>query len=337
MRMRAAIAGLAGLLIVLPVRADQDWDEREGRAVRSMYPAIQHLPDFPQIKETFEKGLSGDASVSAVLATLLKHANQDVATTAAQMLGRFPSAAASAALQESYNTEERLLVRVNALAGLARMKDPATAPLAVAALGGNDEAMQGAGLGALEALGDSAYSAAILLFYERHPDEISADGLEALGKLGDPPGSTSVRDKLVGVANNKGSNFALRYGAALGVSAMGMGNLVKPILDIEKTRDSQSNLILVRRAMARLAGKKGVTVNSQSVVDALLRDVEVRQRDKQDLWKRPLRAKFVSQNLFHVVSDGPDMTPDTQDDISTAEDLNAYLDRVFPDQFLSPQ
>lgn len=331
MNSRAAITGLAWILAVVPVRGDKDWDEREARAVRSGYLAIQHLPDFPQVKEAFEKGLSGDATVSAVLAALLRHPNEGVASTAAEMLGRFPSAAASTALKESYNTDERLFVRVNALAGLARMKDPATAPLSIAALEGDDEAMQGAGLGALEALGDSAYSAAMLQYYERHPDEVDDDALESLGKLGDPPGSTVVRDRLLAEVNNKRRKLDLRYGAALGLKAMGMAELARPVLDIKKALNTHSNLGVVKNAMGRLAVEKGVKITSQTAVDVLLRDVE---GEKQDLWNRPLRAGFVSENLFHVVSDGPDMTPATQDDLSTAEDVSAYLYRVFPDQFL---
>jgi hypothetical protein len=112
-----------------------------------------------------------------------------------------------------------------------------------------------------------------------------------------------VRNKLLSEANNKRRKFPLRYGAALGLEAMGMGNLVRPILDIQNARDTNSNLIVVRRAMLRLAAEKNLTVKAQSTVDALLRDVKVRDQDKQDLWDRPLRAKFVSQDVFIVVPD----------------------------------
>jgi hypothetical protein len=335
MRLRAASAGLVTFLVVVPLRGDQAWDEREARAVRSGYLAIQHLPDFPQIKETFEKGLSGDASVSAALAVLVKHVDEDVATMAAEMLGRFPSPESSSTLKDSYNTDQRPFVRVSALAGLARMKDPAAAPLAVAALEGDDDTMQGAGLGALEALGDKEYSAAILRYYDRKPGEISADGLESLGKLGDPPGSTAVRDRLVAEANNMKSTFEFRYGAALGLKAMGFAGLVRPILDISNARNTSRRLHVMREKIRSLAAQRRLTVTSQNVLDSLLRDVDVSQRDRQDFWNRPLRAKFVSQNVFHVVSDGPDMAPETQDDLSTAENLNTYLDRVFPDQFVA--
>jgi hypothetical protein len=336
MTSRAAVAGLAWLFVVVPAGGSQDWEQEEARAVRAGYPAIQHLPDFPRIKEAFEKGLLGDPSVSPVLAALVKHASEDVASTAAQMLGRFPSAAASTALKDAYKTGERALVRANALAGLARMRDPATAPLSIAALEGDDDAMQGAALAALELLGDNAYSRVILEFYERHPGHISPDGLKSLGELGDPPGSTAVRDKLLAEANNKRRKFAFRYGAALGLETMGLADLVKPILDIQRARDTNSNLIVVKHAMERLAAENSVAVNAQSTVDALLRDVDVSEQEKRDLWGRPLHAKLVSRGVFHVVSDGPDMTRETRDDLSTGEDLDAYLGRVFPDQFSAP-
>jgi hypothetical protein len=171
----------------------------------------------------------------------------------------------------------------------------------------------------------------MLQYYERHPDEVDDDALESLGKLGDPPGSTVVRDRLLAEVNNKRRKLDLRYGAALGLKAMGMAELARPVLDIKKALNTHSNLGVVKNAMGRLAAEKGVKITSQTAVDVLLRDVE---GEKQDLWNRPLRAGFVSENLFHVVSDGPDMTPATQDDLSTAEDVSAYLYRVFPDQFL---
>jgi HEAT repeat protein len=145
------------------------------------------------------------------------------------------SAHAKTRLKRLYNTDERALVRANALAGLARMKDPATAPLSIAALEGDDEAMQGAALAALELLGDNTHSRVVLQFYERHPGHMGAAGLESLGELGDPPGSTAVRDKLLSEANKR-RKFAFRYGAALGIEAMGMADLVKPILDIQNAR-----------------------------------------------------------------------------------------------------
>lgn len=326
---------LSTLSMSVMAAPDEGWDAREARGVRTtVYPAIEHLPDFVQVKETFEKALSGDAASAPALMLLLRHTNEDVASTAAQALGRFPSPAVSSALQDSYATDTRVMVRVNALAGLARMKDSVTAPLALAALAGEDETIQGGGLGALEALGDKAHSASILQYLELHPEEETGDLLEALGRLGDPPGSTAVRDKLVGEANDKLSPFAIRYRAALGLKAMGLADLVKPIIDISKANNTNSSLIILKSAMTKLAAQEKRQIRAQADVDALLRDVVVDSRRRKDEWGRPLRAKFASEASFHVISDGPDMIPQTADDLSTAEALDAYIDRAFPDQFL---
>ena len=333
MRMTIAVS-IALLSVAFVAVADEGWNEREARAVREdVCPAIEHLPDFTQIKATFEKGLSNDASAATALAALIGHANEDVASTAAQMLGRFPSPASSLALQNSYSADPRFLVRAAALAGLARMKDPAAATLSRAALQGNDEAMQGAALGALEGLGDPAHSSAILDYYTRHPGQVSADGLKSLGELGDPPGSTAVRDRLMAEANNKSKTLDFRYQAALGLRAMGQEGLVKPIMDYVKAEVTNNRLITVKGLMEDLAATRGLTVKSQVDVDVLLHDIAVRGRDRVDEWDRPLRAKYVSPDVFHIVSDGPDMTPNTADDLSTAEALDRYLDRVFPDMF----
>jgi HEAT repeat protein len=337
MTMRTTWAMIVLLAAALVVAADEGWDARETRGVRQViYPAIEHLPDFVQIKETFEKGLAGDATAAPALVTLVKHTNEDVAGTAAEMLGRFPSEAASAALKESYSADPRSIVRAHALAGLARMKDGATASLAIAALSGDDEPLQGAGLGALELLGDNTNSGAILQYLDRHPEEVSGDLLESLGQLGDPPGSTAVRDKLLAEANKKTNRFGLRYSAALGLQAMGLADLVKPLLDYSKAENTNSDMIVLKGAMERLAASRGVTIKGQADVDTLLRDADVTEkRYKTDLWKRPIRARFVSQGLFHVVSDGPDMTPDTSDDLSSGEAWTVYVRRVFPDLFVA--
>ena len=337
MNERMAKAALVLLAVALTAAADEAWDAREVRGVRQViYPAIANLRDFLQIKETFEKGLAGDATAAPALATLVRHANEDAASTAAEMLGRFPSETASTVLKESYSKDPRLIVRAHALAGLARMKDAATASLAIAALFGDDEPMQGAGLRALELLGDSTHSAAILQYLDRHPEEISGDLLESLGRLGDPPGSTGVRDRLLAEANKKTSNFGLRYSAALGLQTMGFADRVKPILDYSKAEDTNSAMIVLKDAMGRLAATRGVTVKSQGDLDTLLRDADVSDKwYKTDLWKRPIRARFVSQGVFHVISDGPDMTPDTTDDLSSGESWTVYVRRVFPGLFVA--
>lgn len=337
MALKIAKATLVLLGAALMAAADEGWDAREARGVRQViYPAIEHLPAFLQIKETFEKGLAGDAAAAPALVALVKHTNEDVASTAAQMLGRFPSPANSSALKDSYSGEPRVMVRAGALAGLARMSDPAAGTLATAALAGDDEMMRGAALGTLETLANSAYAPAILQYLEQHPDELDADLLESLGKMGDPPGSTAVRDRLLAEANNKGQNFDFRYAAARGLQAMGLADLVKPILDYSKAENTNSAMIVLKGAMERLAVTRGVTVKSQADVDTLLRDADVPvKRYKTDLWKRPIRARFVSQGVFHVISDGPDMTPDTADDLSSGEAWTVYVRRVFPDLFIA--
>jgi hypothetical protein len=114
---------------------------------------------------------------------------------------------------------------------------------------------------------------------------------------------------------------------------MGQEGLVKPVMDYVKAEVTNNRLITVKGLMEDLAATRGVTVKSQVDVDVLLHDIAVRGRSRIDEWDRPLRAKYASPGVFHVVSDGPDMTPNTADDLSTAEALDIYLDRVFPDMF----
>jgi hypothetical protein len=337
MKVRAVIGTCVLLCAVLPVSADEEWDAREARGVRRTYPAFENVSDFAQVKDVFERGLSGDATVAPALAALVKHANEDVASIAAQMVGRFPSEMVSTALQGSYASDPRLLVRAGALAGLARMKDPATAPLALAALSSDNEDMREIGLGALERLGDNRHAAAILQYLDQHRAEVSVDMLENLGRMGDPPGSTAVRDRLLAEANNKRNRFNTRHSAALALESMGLAHLVKPILNYSDAVNTNSTLIVVKGTMEDLAVERSLTVKGQADVDVLLRDIKFSDpRRKQDEWERPLRAKFVSQGVFHVVSDGPDMAPETEDDLSTAEPWIVYRNRVFPDLFFRP-
>ena len=312
--------------------ADQGLDEREAGYVRKQYLALDHLSDFAQIKAAFERMLSGDASVAPELMALLTHSNEEVASIAAQEPGRFPSETASAALKQRYATDTRLLVRAMALGGLGRMKDPETASLALAALSGDDESMRGAAVGALQLLGDRQHSAALLAYYDRHPEDVSGESLRSLAELGDPPGSTAVRDRLLTEANDKANKWVIRHDAAIGLETMGHADLVRPVLDIGKCYITNHSLIVVKGEMEYLAGERGVTVKGQAEVDALLRDIDVGERYRSDEWGRPLRAEFVSVGVFEVISDGPDMTRGTGDDLPTGEDLDAYLDRVFPDQ-----
>ena len=105
-----------------------------------------------------------------------------------------------------------------------------------------------------------------------------------MGKLGDPPGATAVRDRLLAEANKKSNDFALRYSSALGLQAMGLSDLVKPIIDFEKAQDTNSTLIVVKGAMEALAAKRGVTVKEQTEVEALLGDVDIPARRKRGEW-----------------------------------------------------
>jgi HEAT repeat protein len=325
------------LAVAITARADNAWDVREARFLREqLYSQIAHLPDLVRIKQAFEAALANDASAASELVALVRHSNDDVAGAAAQALGRFPGERASATLRDVYTRDARFLVRAQALFGLARMRDPATARFALAALNDENVIIQGAGRGALEGLADRAYSVALLQYMDRRsPGEAHGDLLLAAGKLGDPPGSTAVRDRLVSEAHKRTNDFEVRYAAARGLKEMGLAELARPIFDIAYARNTSDSLIVVKSAMEGLAARWGMTVTRQIDVDTLLKNVKV-GRHEQDTWGRSLRAKLVSAGVFHVVSNGPDRAADTADDLSTAEAVDAYLDRVFPDQFLTP-
>jgi hypothetical protein len=333
MMARALVPALALLCVGAGVHADEDWHAREERGVRELlYPTIKDLPDFTQIQATFDRGLANDTAVAEQLVALLQHSNADVAATAAEMLGRFPSDAGAAALQDCYARDARIDVRAGAMWGLVRMAHPAGAQLASEALFGDDEEMQAAGLGALEESGDSAYASVLLQWVDqagRRPDQRL---LLALGRMGDTPGSTVVRDRLLAEANDKHNLLANRVAAAEGLESMGMATLVKPILDYVIADTTGTTLDSLKRRMRRLAAARGLSVSGQADVDSLLRDVEY-SAPKQDGWERPLRAVYVSRGVFHLVSDGPDAVANTSDDLSTAEAFSVYTRRVFPGLF----
>jgi hypothetical protein len=315
------------------VLGDEEWDKNEARVVREqVYSGIARLSDFPQVKATLDAALASDPASAPALVLLLKHANEDVASTAAQALGRFPGGVNAAALRSTYGTEQRVMVRINALAGLARMKDPEAGTLARAALFDQDEMIQGGGLGALEKLGDSANSAAILSYMDRQATGYAPSLFEILGKLGDPPGSTAVRDRLLSEANNKGKNFDTRLEAARGLETMGQAALVQHVLDLGVADETSQSLPVVAGAMQRYALTKGVVINGQGAVEGVLQGADL-GRDRLDGWDRPFRARFVSVGVFDVVSDGPDKVPNTPDDLSSAEPFGAYQKRVFGDLF----
>jgi hypothetical protein len=90
-----------------------------------------------------------------------------------------------------------------------------------------------AGVGALEELGNSSNSVTLLQFYDRNPEETVV--LKIAGTLGDPPGSTAVRDKLVAEAFNKDNELEARMAAAFGLRAMGREDLARPLFDFDGT------------------------------------------------------------------------------------------------------
>jgi hypothetical protein len=194
--------------------------------------------------------------------------------------------------------------------------------------------MPGAGIGALELLDDSANSGALLGFLDQHSDSLDPDWLTIIGRLGDPPGSTAVRDRLLAEAANKRRHFDIRVGAARGLESMGLGGLepANRILDLERADATAQSLIVVEGEVSDLAAKRAVTIKSQAAVEALLRDADLGSH-RVDGWGRPLRVRFVSDGIFDVVSDGPDRVPGTTDDISLSEPFAMYRRRVFGDLF----
>jgi hypothetical protein len=322
-----------------PSLAGADWTELDARVARvtreRTYQVISSLADFEAVRAVFERAFSADASVVPDLMALVAHEDELVAMTAAQLLGRFPGESASSLLQETLTADERLLVRAQALTGLVRMDDPAAPGLVLAALSSDDAGMQGAAIGGLEMLADSEYSQAMLEYLDRQADVgIDPEWLEILGSLGDPPGSTAVRDRLLSVASKKDEYFDMRVGAAEGLERMGLGSLspAREILDLHRADSTSQGLGLVERAIKRLGVQEGVAIDGQAAVDALLQEAELGGHGV-DAWNRAFRVRFVSKGVFQVISDGPDMAPDTDDDMSSDEPFGEYQNRVFRDLF----
>lgn len=326
----AATAGLAWA-------QEEDWNTRERESLEEVvYPQISAQPDFGSIKATFERALAGDGSSVPGLSALIGHANSYVAMAAARGLGRFPSPSAAALLKQTLSSGARGLVRGGALAGLARMRDPETGSLATAALDDTNPTVVGAAVGALEELGDSANSLALLQFYDRNPGE--TDVLRVAGILGDPPGSTAVRDKLVAEAFKKDNELETRMAAAFGLRAMSREDLARPLFDWDATRATYQSLRALERAIRTLAAQRHQAIKGQADVDVLWRDALGRDPDfarqqGRDGWGRAIHGRFVSDDEFHAISDGPDGASGTPDDISLAETIEAYRKRVFPDLF----
>jgi hypothetical protein len=337
MEMLLAVVALLPLVAGGTGRAQEDWDRRERESLEEVvYPQIAMLPDFGQIKATLEKALAQDPSAVPGLSALISHANGYVGMAAARALGRFPSPSSAALLKLTLATEPRGLVRGGALTGLARMRDPETANLAKAALDDANPTVVGAGVGALEELGDSSNSVTLLQFYDRNREETAV--LEIAGVLGDPPGSTAVRDKLVSEAFNKDNEIEARMAAAFGLRAMGREDLARPLFDFKRTRQAYESLRVLEGAIRTLAAKRNQGIKGQTGLDALLHDVlatdaDLARHHGKDEWGHSIRVRFVGEGQFEAISDGPDGLSGTPDDITLAEPLEVYTKRVFADLF----
>jgi HEAT repeat protein len=329
------------ILVFAAVRASTDDAEDEARIRAGLYPKLATLSDGSAIRTTFDKALTGDPSAAPGLTALLKHSDINVAHEAAHVLGRFSSPEAAAALKDVFAHDGRALVRGGALTGLRRMGDPETASLAVSALSDSDGLVQFVGVGVLGLLKDSRNSPAILgrldSIDQLEPESrkvLLDEILETLGELGDPPGSTAVRDRLAGEANKKTNEWDVRLAAARALEAMGMAALARRVLDRDDAGLTYDRMVVLRGKITRLASSKKLTIGGQGPLDSLLSELKASDpKDKDDYWGRPLRVRFVSMGVFNVVSDGPDKAVDTTDDLSTAEAFYVYDRRVFADLF----
>jgi len=343
MRTMKFITFLVGTLLVMgaAVRGSADDAEDEARIRAGLYPKLAQLPDGAGIRSTFDKAFSGVPSAAPELMALLRHSDINVAHEAAHVLGRFSSAEAAAALKDVFANDSRGLVRGGALTGLRRMGDPETASLAVSALSDSNGLVQFVGVGVLGLLKDNRNSPAILnrldSIEQLEPEsrEVMLDAiLETLGELGDPPGSTAVRDRLVSEANKKTNEWDVRLAAARALEAMGLADPARRVLDRLDARLTYRRMLNLEGGIARLASSRNLTIEGQSQLDSLLSELRASDpKDKDDYWGRPLRATFVSKGVFNVISDGPDKAAGTADDLSTGEAFNVYDLRVFADLF----
>jgi hypothetical protein len=338
---RALITGLVPLLLCGLVWGGeseyrQQWDKDQERAVREgMIPIASRLDRGAAIRTTLEKALAGDPSAVPALIALLDDGALDVALSAAALLGRFPGGAAAGALKQRLAGDPRVEMRAVAMMALGRMGDPEAGELASGAVRGPDLVMRGAGGVALGLLGNSRYAGVVLEYLDGLtaagglPDE---EAFEVLASIGDPPGSTIVTDRLLAEANNKQNAIEVRYAAAFALEKMGRAARVQPLLDLDDADSTWRNMLSFHGVIQRLAGSKGLSVDSQAVLDSVLGQVGTVSVGG-DFWGRPLRARLASPGEYHVISDGPDGTPDTADDMSTEESFDAYEQRVFGDLF----
>lgn len=312
-------------------KTPQEWDTEEAEILRSVtYPEVKLLADYAQVRDVFERAIANDATAAAALSSMVGHSNEEAAAAAAAALGRFPSPGAASRLKQAFDADARAGVRTGALAGLLRMHDPETGLLAVRALSDPALEMQVAGALTLRNLRDGRYGAALVAYYDQHPKERRL--LEWLGCVGDAPGSTVVRDRLLAEANNKALDFSKRVRAAYGLEEMGHAALVRRILDRQKGDQTHQSLGVVEDEVRELAARRGLTIPSQPDVDALLRDADL-ERHRKDMWDHPIRVKIIREGEIRASSDGPDGVPGSEDDLTTPESYGAWAYRVFPEQF----
>jgi hypothetical protein len=313
----------------------EEWDQDQTRAVRDLtYPLVARLPDGATLRATLDGALSGDPSVVPDLITLMGHSNDDVAVSAAKLLGRFLDPRASVALKRVLAEDPRPLMRSIALASLGRMRDPGAATLALAALSSADDYMKGAGGTALGLIGDNTNTPAILDYLDSMASRgiLDTGAFDILAELGDPPGSTAARDRLLAEANKKTNDFDDRLQAALALKKMGLAQLVIRLLDRSDALDTRNSITTLKGAITAFAAGRGIQLRDQASLDGVLARID-EPSIRSDSWGRLLRARFVSIGIFDVVCDGPDRTPNTADDMSTAEPFPAYDKRVFADLF----
>jgi hypothetical protein len=210
------------------------------------------------------------------------------------------------------------------------MRDPEAGALAARALSDPAPQVQVAGAATLSSLGDGRYGAALVAYYDTHEGERVI--LEWLGCVGDAPGSTLVRDRLLAEANNRALDFSKRVLAAHALEEMGHADLVRRLLDREKGDQTHQSLGVVQFELRELAASRGITLRSQAGVDGLLRDAEL-GRHRKDMWDRAIRVKFIREGEIRTSSDGPDGIAGNDDDLTSAESYGAWAHRLFPEQF----
>ncbi len=169
--------------------------------------------------------------------------------------------------------------------------------------------------------------------------------------LGDEPGSTRIRDRWLAKVNDKWEGLRGRFEAAKVVARMGFPELVAPMLERRDVHETLDRMESVKRrtehSLRELAHESasGATVpreTAEGCFTAALREV----REPEDARDRPLRLGLHPNEEsgrpgrlswdIEVLSDGPDMKPATEDDISTLEPYGAYDARHYADMDPGP-